>query len=124
MVDRVDPPPCGGQGVGLPAQPAAQVDRCPAIPGTGQFDDVSAQRELGVFARHLVLDAAVDVERVSACHETGVLTIRMPLATPPARRRITVTTTAATAPVPNAPVSNAPVSNAAPTGGRSEDGAA
>lgn len=81
-----------------------------------------SERQLGVFARHLVLDAAVDVERVSACHEAGVLTIRMRLATRPDRRRITVTTT--TDPVPNAPVANAAPSTAAPTGGQPEDGAA
>lgn len=79
-----------------------------------------SERQLGVFARHLVLDAAVDVERVSACHEAGVLTIRMPLATRPDRRRITVTAPAATAPVPNAGVP----STAVPTGGQPEDGVA
>jgi HSP20 family protein len=75
-----------------------------------------SERQLGVFARRVVLDAPVDVERVSACHESGVLTIRMPLVTRPVRRRITITTPAT---VSNAPMSNVTVA----TGARPEDGA-
>jgi HSP20 family protein len=53
-----------------------------------------SERRLGMFARRLVLTDPVDVERVSADYDNGVLTIRVPVARRPHRHKVTVTTTA------------------------------
>jgi HSP20 family protein len=85
-----------------------RAERRPSQLGAGERLCVS-ERRLGVAAHHLVLVEPVDVERVSASLEAGVLTVRLPVANRTVRRRITITTADAAA---------------APTGDRPEAGAA
>ena len=59
-------------------------------------DDVEmevAERPLGVFSRQLFLGEALDVERVSASYEAGVLTLRIPVAEQAKPRKIEISAT-------------------------------
>ncbi|MFJ6836440.1 Hsp20/alpha crystallin family protein [Streptomyces sp. NPDC091209] len=49
-----------------------------------------AERPLGVFSRQLVLADTLDTERISADYETGVLTLRIPIAERAKPRKISV----------------------------------
>ncbi|MBB5157288.1 Hsp20/alpha crystallin family protein [Saccharopolyspora phatthalungensis] len=85
----------------------------------------ASERRLGVAAQHLVFDEPVDVQRVNAVLDAGVLTIRLPLANRTTRRRITITTTGTTtAGTGTAGTATAAPATAAPAGERPEDGAA
>lgn len=71
-----------------------RAERRPSQIGAGDRLCVS-ERRLGIFTRRLALAEPVDVERASASYDAGVLTIRVPAAHRPHRRRIMVTTTPA-----------------------------
>lgn len=88
-----------------------RAERRPSQLGAGERLCVS-ERRLGVATHHLVFDEPVDAQRVDASLEAGVLTVRLPVANPTARRRITITTAGAEA------------ATAAPTGDRPEAGVA
>ncbi|MEU4393896.1 Hsp20/alpha crystallin family protein [Kribbella sp. NPDC023855] len=50
----------------------------------------AAERPLGVFSRQLFLGDTLDLERIEAGYENGVLTVRVPVAAPAGPRRISV----------------------------------
>jgi HSP20 family protein len=52
-----------------------------------------AERPLGVFSRQLFLGDTLDTERISAAYESGVLTLRIPVAEQAKPRRIEITNT-------------------------------
>lgn len=109
-----DLPGVSADAVDVEASPTTltvRAERRPPQLGAGQRLCVS-ERRLGVAAHHLVFDEPVDVQRVGAGLEAGVLTIRLPVANRTARRRITITTAGTDA------------ATAAPTGERPEGGAA
>jgi len=57
-------------------------------------DDVEmqvAERPLGVFSRQLFLGETLDTDRIAATYETGVLTVRIPIAEKAKPRKITIT---------------------------------
>ena len=52
---------------------------------------ISAERPRGVFSRQLFLGDALDTEKVAASYDSGVLTLRIPVAEKAKPRKITVT---------------------------------
>lgn len=57
----------------------------------GDQDVLAAERPRGVFSRQLILGDNLDVERVKASYDTGVLTLRIPVAERAKPRKITIT---------------------------------
>ncbi|NUP36730.1 MAG: Hsp20 family protein, partial [Streptomyces sp.] len=49
-----------------------------------------SERPLGVFSRQLVLADTLDTEHIQADYETGVLTLRIPIAERAKPRKITI----------------------------------
>ncbi|MFS4093968.1 Hsp20/alpha crystallin family protein [Streptomyces sp. AF1A] len=62
--------------------------RSPAPEGT---DMVVAERPTGTFTRQLFLGDTLDVDRIDASYEAGVLTLRIPVAEQAKPRRIQIT---------------------------------
>jgi HSP20 family protein len=59
----------------------------------GRDDDtelIAAERPRGVFSRQLILGDTLDTERVAASYDTGVLTLRIPVAEQAKPRKITI----------------------------------
>lgn len=60
-------------------------------PGRGEDTDwVAAERPRGVFSRQLFLGESLDVDRVDASYEHGVLTLRIPVAEKAKPRKIEI----------------------------------
>ncbi|WP_295697050.1 Hsp20 family protein [Lapillicoccus sp.] len=61
----------------------------------GRKDDdtelLAAERPRGVFSRQLILGDTLDTERVAASYDTGVLTLKIPVAEQGKPRKITIT---------------------------------
>ena len=61
----------------------------------GRKDDgtelLAAERPRGVFSRQLILGDTLDTERVAASYDTGVLTLKIPVAEQAKPRKITIT---------------------------------
>jgi HSP20 family protein len=57
----------------------------------GDHEFVAAERPRGVFSRQLVLGDNLDLERVDASYEAGVLCLRIPIAEKAKPRKIKVT---------------------------------
>jgi HSP20 family protein len=53
---------------------------------------IASERQRGVFSRQLLLGDTLDIERVEANYDAGVLTLRIPVAEKAKPRKITVTT--------------------------------
>ena len=66
-----------------------KAERRPTVEGDNVEMEV-AERPLGVFSRQLFLGEALDVERVSASYEAGVLTLRIPVAEQAKPRKIEI----------------------------------
>jgi HSP20 family protein len=71
-----------------------KAERRPVERGDGVELQV-AERPLGVFSRQLFLGDALDVERIAAQYEQGVLTIRIPVAEKAKPRKIAIDSGAA-----------------------------
>jgi HSP20 family protein len=56
----------------------------------GNHELVAAERPRGVFSRQLILGDNLDVERVAARYESGVLTLRIPVAERAKPRKIAI----------------------------------
>jgi HSP20 family protein len=56
----------------------------------GQHDLIAAERPRGVFSRQLVLGDSLDTERVTATYESGVLSLRIPVAEKAKPRKIEI----------------------------------
>ena len=69
-----------------------KAERRPAPVGEGVEMQV-AERPLGVFSRQLFLGDTLDTQHISAAYESGVLTLRIPVAEQAEPRRIEVTAT-------------------------------
>jgi HSP20 family protein len=69
-----------------------KAERRPTVTGDNVEMEV-AERPLGVFSRQLFLGEALDVERVSASYEAGVLTLRIPVAEQAKPRKIEISAT-------------------------------
>jgi HSP20 family protein len=69
-----------------------KAERRPTVEGDNVEMEV-AERPLGVFSRQLFLGEALDVERVSASYEAGVLTLRIPVAEQAKPRKIEISAT-------------------------------
>jgi HSP20 family protein len=52
---------------------------------------IASERQRGVFSRQLLLGDTLDIERVEANYDAGVLTLRIPVAEKAKPRKITVT---------------------------------
>ncbi|MET9588975.1 Hsp20/alpha crystallin family protein [Streptomyces sp. NPDC006539] len=68
---------------------SVKAERRPAV----KTDDVQmelSERPLGVFSRQLVLADTLDTERITADHEAGVLTLRIPIAERAKPRKIAI----------------------------------
>jgi HSP20 family protein len=65
------------------------------IPAGDDVQTVLSERPLGVFSRQLFLGDALDTEHIDATYETGVLTLRIPVAERSKPRRIQITDTTA-----------------------------
>lgn len=60
-------------------------------PGPGEdVEMLAAERPRGVFSRQLVLDDNLDTERITATYDTGVLTLRIPVAAQAKPRKISI----------------------------------
>jgi HSP20 family protein len=57
---------------------------------SGQHDLIAAERPRGVFSRQLVLGESLDTERVHATYESGVLSLRIPVAEKAKPRKIEI----------------------------------
>lgn len=57
----------------------------------GQQEMVAAERPRGVFSRQLILGDNLDTDNVAASYDTGVLTLRIPVAERAKPRKITIT---------------------------------
>jgi HSP20 family protein len=62
--------------------------RSPAPEGT---EVIVAERPTGTFTRQLLLGDSLDAERIDASYDTGVLTLRIPVAEQAKPRRIQIT---------------------------------
>ena len=56
----------------------------------GDVEMIAAERPRGVFSRQLVLGDNLDVDNVAASYDSGVLTLRIPVAEQAKPRKITV----------------------------------
>jgi HSP20 family protein len=56
----------------------------------GDTEMVAAERPRGIFSRQLFLGDSLDVERVQASYDAGVLTLRIPVAERAKPRKITI----------------------------------
>lgn len=61
-------------------------------PLSGEQEMVAAERPRGVFSRQLILGDNLDVDNIAASYETGVLTLRIPVAEKAKPRKITIST--------------------------------
>lgn len=62
----------------------------PALDGDKEM--LAAERPRGVFSRQLVLGENLDTENIEASYDTGVLTLRIPVAERAKPRKIAITT--------------------------------
>jgi len=58
----------------------------------GDWEMLAAERPTGLFSRQLVLGENLDLERIEADYDTGVLRLRIPVAEQAKPRKIEVTT--------------------------------
>ncbi|PYI64213.1 hypothetical protein CVV68_22515 [Arthrobacter livingstonensis] len=58
----------------------------------GNKEMLAAERPRGVFSRQLVLGENLDTENIEASYDTGVLTLRIPVAEKAKPRKIAITT--------------------------------
>ena len=58
----------------------------------GEVELLAAERPRGVFSRQLILGDALDTDRIAAAYESGVLTLRIPVADRAKPRKIEVRT--------------------------------
>ncbi|MCY0906079.1 Hsp20/alpha crystallin family protein [Arthrobacter sp. H14-L1] len=59
----------------------------------GNKEMLAAERPRGVFSRQLVLGENLDTENIQASYDSGVLTLRIPVAERAKPRKISITTT-------------------------------
>jgi len=64
-------------------------------PANGDWEMLAAERPSGVFSRQLVLGDNLDLQRVGADYESGVLKLRIPVAERAKPRKVRVSTTTA-----------------------------
>jgi HSP20 family protein len=69
-----------------------KAERRPSVVGDNVEMQV-AERPLGVFSRQLFLGDTLDTERIKADYESGVLTLRIPIAEKAKPRRIEISST-------------------------------
>ena len=69
-----------------------KAERRPAATGD-QVEMQVAERPLGVFSRQLFLGDTLDTDHIDAGHDTGVLTLRIPIAEKAQPRKISITNT-------------------------------
>jgi HSP20 family protein len=62
---------------------------------SGDWEPLAAERPTGLFSRQLVLGDNLDLDRLSAHYESGVLRLEVPVAEKAKPRKIEVTTTGA-----------------------------
>lgn len=67
-----------------------KAERRPIVTGD-QVEFQVAERPLGVFSRQLFLGDTLDTERIEAGYESGVLTLRIPIAEKAKPRKISIT---------------------------------
>ena len=67
-----------------------KAERRPLPAGDGDVQMQVAERPLGVFSRQLFLGDTLDTQRISAAYESGVLTLRIPVAEQAKARKIMV----------------------------------
>ena len=70
-----------------------KAERRPTVEGDNVEMEV-AERPLGVFSRQLFLGEALDAEHVSASYDSGVLTLRIPVAEQAKPRKIEISAAA------------------------------
>ena len=66
-----------------------KAERRPTVP-TEQVEMQVSERPLGVFSRQLFLGDTLDAERIKAEYDTGVLTLRIPIAEQAKPRKIEI----------------------------------
>ena len=66
-------------------------------PRNGDWELLAAERPTGLFSRQLVLGDNLDLERIDAAYDAGVLRLRVPVAERAKPRKIAVTTGDSTA---------------------------
>jgi HSP20 family protein len=59
---------------------------------TGDWEPLAAERPRGLFSRQLVLGENLDLEQIDAGYDTGVLTLRIPIAEKAKPRKVAVST--------------------------------
>ncbi|HET6693875.1 MAG TPA: Hsp20/alpha crystallin family protein [Pedococcus sp.] len=62
----------------------------------GDWEPLASERPKGLFSRQLVLGENLDLERIQAGYETGVLTLRIPVAEQAKPRKVQVSVGGAT----------------------------
>ena len=60
-------------------------------PPAGDAELIAAERPRGVFSRQLILGDNLDTERIDAGYDTGVLTLKIPVAEKAKPRKISIT---------------------------------
>jgi HSP20 family protein len=58
--------------------------------GNGDWEPLASERPKGLFSRQLVLGENLDLEKIQANYEAGVLTLRIPVAEQAKPRKIQV----------------------------------
>ena len=66
--------------------------RAERSPRNGDWELLAAERPTGLFSRQLVLGDNLDLERIDAAYDAGVLRLRVPVAERAKPRKIAVTT--------------------------------
>jgi HSP20 family protein len=59
-------------------------------PRDGEYEMVAAERPRGIFSRQLILGDTLDADQVSASYDSGVLTLRIPVAEKAKPRKIAI----------------------------------
>lgn len=64
--------------------------RAERVPRNGDWEMLAAERPRGVFSRQLVLGDNLDLDRIDAAYDGGVLTLRVPVAERAKPRKIQI----------------------------------
>ena len=91
FVIEFDLPGVSPQTIDLDVERNVLTVRAERVPGNGDWEMLASERPRGVFSRQLVLGDNLDLERIEAGYDAGVLRLTVPVAEKAKPRKIEVT---------------------------------
>lgn len=89
FVVAFDLPGVAPESIDLDVESNVITVRAERAPSAGEdVEMIAAERPRGVFSRQLVLGENLDTDRIAACYDDGVLTLRIPVAEQAKPRKI------------------------------------